>query len=90
MDDLIAFLRARLDEDREWAHDTECARQEDPARVLRDVEAKRAIVDLCEGADELDMSSPYDQGPWMAEQILRRLASAWSDHPDYDAERWAP
>jgi len=38
--DLIAFLNARLDEDEDGA-----PQQPDPARVLREIAAKRRIVD---------------------------------------------
>ena len=43
----------------------------DPAHVLREVAAKRAIIDM--------VNSP----PPMT---LRWLAAVWSDHPDYRAE----
>jgi hypothetical protein len=52
--DLVAFLRARLDEDeavaRDWPDEMDVRWYKvptyTPARVLREVEAKRAIVDL--------------------------------------------
>lgn len=113
-DDLVAFLRARLDEDeaaaklaaREggtWTQDdpqrypgsisslggqvvyAEGAPDEnqaphiarhDPARVLREVEAKRAILD------------EYLAAPgWPQDVVL--LAAVYSDHPDYRDE-WKP
>jgi hypothetical protein len=98
MADLIAFLKARLDEDEAranglffacripgklpdfssrggpaaevyWQHFT-------PDRMIREVEAKRAII-----AEH----SPYFGGSYPA---LRHLAAIYSDHPDYRAE-WA-
>lgn len=54
----------------------------DPARVLREVEAKRRIVDryvwLREHGDTGDVA-------W----VLPLLAAAYADHPDYRPE-WAP
>lgn len=141
MDDLIAFVKARLDEDEtiareaasvagpDWtwktlvpegydeptdyitsvagsflmdtmgsiqAESPHVARH-DPVRVLREVEAKRAIVD-----EVLKYEATID-GEWgcghTEEQIaaggcpeiqvpasLRSLAAVWSDHPDYRAE----
>jgi hypothetical protein len=68
----------------------------DPARVLADVKAKRAIV---EDYRELRrQASAMADGP-MGETArnmyagltlaLRHLASVYADHPDYDAT-WAP
>ncbi|MBM4482260.1 hypothetical protein GS443_02760 [Rhodococcus hoagii] len=56
----------------------------DPARVLREVAAKRRILDL---AGEISRS-----GAEFAEQdyrtLTRSLAAVYSDHPDYQQE-WA-
>lgn len=55
----------------------------DPARVLREVEAKRRIVDECERTVlPLHRVGPYAYGQAMA--ILRALAAVHRDHPDYD------
>lgn len=52
----------------------------DPARVLRDVDAKRRILaDRWGGPDHHDM--------W--EHHLRLLAAVYDDHPDYRLE-WKP
>jgi hypothetical protein len=106
MDDLIAFLQARLDEDEHAANawlplgnPTAAERnhiaRHDPARVLADVAAKRAIVDL---------HSPHHHGAcpvcWLVTKrsslredfpcrTLRTLALPHSDHPDY-REEWRP
>ncbi|ORL40180.1 hypothetical protein A6F59_16735 [Prescottella equi] len=53
----------------------------DPARVLREVEAKRQIMDQFEYDAEMGYS---DQSGL----VLRMLASVYSDHPDYQQE-WA-
>lgn len=141
VDDLVAFLRARLDEDEAsvyaWDSDAEACvgtvwtgnepgyttvasrRGEgpwiadgrevlnarhgrvlyDPARVLREVEAKRRIVDdvvpEVEGAeDRIDgewgvVSLPWDQVHATTLSLLRLLALPYSDHPDYRPE-WKP
>ncbi|SDY89990.1 hypothetical protein SAMN05444365_10460 [Micromonospora pattaloongensis] len=47
----------------------------DPARVLRDVRAKRALLELIEATP-----SPY------AEPIMRQLALPYADHPDFRRE----
>lgn len=60
-----------------------------PARVLRDVTARRALLDSCAQliADgEVDCN---DGGPGLADDVVRALASVYADHPDYRAE-WAP
>ena len=139
MDELIAFVTARLDEDEAagkaaasvagpgWKAEAyyppdesrtrTCLRSEggafladfddapdypelaahiarhDPARVLREVAAKRAIVgDENEG---LAMIAVHERGTWPdeltreADRILRQLAAVWSGHPDYRPE-WKP
>ena len=115
MDDLVAFLRARVAEDEararsaaesygdRWTADAsggvrgsieyvsvigepgspdDYVARHDPARVLREVDAKRRIVDryawLREHGDTGDAA-------W----ILPLLAAAYADHPDY-REEWRP
>lgn len=69
----------------------EHAARHDPARVLREVEAKRRLV---------SQHSPVVDGTqstwaWFAgsesasEGVLKTLAAVWSEHPDYRAE-WRP
>lgn len=101
MDDLITFVRARLDEDERRAHAglQVGVRRHDHARVLRDEQAKRRTVALykrnLQEYQEVRSGDPvrreYVHG--IVEGLLeavKDIASAWSDHPDYDAERWAP
>jgi len=91
---IIEFLNARLDEDEEEA------RQEkydewwmvgvmDPERVLRDITAKRAIVDHAERWFETLRETPegWTEQTCTAyrmamEWTLRQLATAYADHPD--------
>jgi hypothetical protein len=118
MDDLIAFLNARLDDDHweafkfhndsEWSADMlarlfnhnesdpvihHLARY-DPARVLREVAAKRAIIGLHRPSfspadgDYTGIDCMEDDDSWPC-QTLHHVAAIWSDHPDYRAE-WAP
>ena len=74
------------------------ARTHDPARVLREVEAKRAILELAKEASGLDdtvdaefRSGPRDTAsePYVGDRILRALATVYRDHPDYDPA-WTP
>lgn len=131
MDELTAFLKARLDEDEaaayglcgngahmaKWlisgdgaifigtdpppevpiarAHDERVAQwiaHHDPARVLREVAAKRAIVAAwLESEAALDRGySDVNRGGQLAlRTACRHLAAAWEDHPDY-REDWRP
>ena len=50
----------------------------DPARVLREVEAKRRVLWLLEGGDAYECS--------VMEPAIKALASIYSDHPDYRDE----
>jgi hypothetical protein len=85
----------------EGGHDSSQAQhiaRHDPARVLREVEAKRQIIDLADDATSLDLMVDGERRigtrdtaaePFVGDVILRQLASAWSDHPDY-REGWRP
>lgn len=143
MTNIVAFLRARLDEDEQvalaanrspwrrlnashldpntvfgdgspagmdklrhvcsvemaWERDANAAHiiRNQPARVLREVAAKRAIVDECaaETGHWLDPSTvltrrvPNDDHyshVEMCRSTLRNLAAIWSDRPDYRDE----
>jgi hypothetical protein len=69
----------------------------DPARVLREVAANRAVAELHNGSHEC---STYDHngdidnctwiGGWEACSTLRHLAAVYSDHPDYRPGEWKP
>lgn len=112
MSGLAQFLAARLDEDAEdsWdKHEGGCATAGPiafscdcgyPARVLREVEAKRKILAEHEpqpwGEPHPELSRCPAHGDetsgWWTEWPcveVRALAAVWSDHPDYD-EAWKP
>lgn len=128
MDDLIAFLAARLDEDEQWAReatdgpwvdefsgetghcvipsdamstreyvartqllaalpDARHIARHDPARVLREVEAKRRILAECRpghlGGPALELAGA------LGGLVLCFLALPYADHEDY-REEWKP
>ncbi len=57
----------------------------DPARVLREVEAKRKIVARYQAS--LGYDNAEDEARcWLLGEIVEALASAWSDHPDYNPD----
>jgi hypothetical protein len=123
--ELVAFLRARLDEDAELAatgetwsafdemHGTRrvdvdhsfervvaCTRswrgvhiaRHDPARVLREVEAHRKLVDAYAEVAGMDTEGAepefaYGRAVGLGEAV-RLLALPYADHPDYRPE-WA-
>ncbi|MFJ7417957.1 DUF6221 family protein [Streptomyces uncialis] len=120
MADLIAFLRARLDEDEalvpapeSWTafdvneptgtrrvdvdHSFErvvaCTRswrglhiaRHDPARVLREVEAKRRALVRCEE----ELMAGMERLTHFIRQTLWEMTLPYADHPDY-REEWRP
>lgn len=101
-DDLIAFLRARLDED-EWAaraaKDVAAKRTHYRASVtvradreLRDVGAKRKLVDFWAIAYSKPGDFPghdWDKVRANAVWTVRLLALRYADHDDY-REEWRP
>lgn len=109
MSDLVAFLRARLDEDEAAAKDVRYVWPTafdvtlNPARVLREAEAKRAILDEHSPAYPVTFPEPSGQPAcgvchtggwdWDPERwpcpTVRALAAVYSGHPDYRAE-WKP
>lgn len=59
----------------------------DPARVLAECEAKRAIIaHLRQVAED---QGEYSGWCWFAEEPLRMLAAVYEDHADYETE-WRP
>lgn len=106
------FLKARIDEDEatvvaaagsSWVTviiDRSTSKHvviHDPARILREVAAKRAIIEAADEATGYDMSVDLDRRvgsrnmvdePYVGDVILRALAAVHSDHPDYRTE-WA-
>lgn len=99
MSDLVEFLRARLDEDEKaakaWlpfgnsdAADRDHIARHDPARVLREVDAKRRLIQLYEAQMETGgfVGTFYAN---TAEPSLRLLALPYADDPEY-REEWRP
>jgi hypothetical protein len=114
MTDLVAFVRARLDEDQAAATrgldpgDIPAAKADNVSalhdeyqfeklvitrgRVLREVEAKRRIIDL-DGdwpyGAEMETGEAVTGWSDAIDRVLRLLALSYSDHPDY-REEWRP
>lgn len=59
----------------------------DPARVLREVEAKRALVGWHVPLEDCEPPQCVVCLEYMPCRTLRALAAAYSDHPDFDQER---
>lgn len=88
------------DESRSWADQEHIARH-DPGRVLREVEAGRAILAMYEECDGYDLPEgvhdsrdPDEREADAASKatlrdVLEALAAVWSDHPDYE-QAWKP
>lgn len=67
----------------------------DPARALREVAAKRAIVAMYQHEQVAPLHKPepevqdlIEQRVDVLEDVLIQLAAAWADHPDYQTA-WA-
>jgi hypothetical protein len=88
---IVEFLEARLAEDEQVAAHVDDA--VGPARVLREVEAKRAILAWVTGAQSAtaagDEQAFHDEEAAALTFAIRALASVYSDHPDYQ-QAWAP
>lgn len=85
-------------EERQQHADSAHIARHDPARVLREVAAKRAIIELADEASGLDQSVDLDrrvgtrdmeEEPFVGDLILRQLAAVYSDHEAYRDE-WRP
>lgn len=64
----------------------------DPARVLREIDAKRAIVDRYAEVADSDIDLPNDPEYAYANaygEVVRQLATAYADRPGY-LESWRP
>lgn len=70
----------------------------DPARVLREIEAKRAVVAryefACREASRLDLDEG-EREMWIRvggalQSVVIQLAAPYADRPGYRAEEWAP
>lgn len=93
---IAEFLEARIAEDKEEAeHFLERYKQgEDISkrrwlRVLREAEAKQAIIDDWEDPNGAGVWEGYDYGCALTtDRAARALAAVYKDHPDYRQE-WA-
>ncbi|WP_158715739.1 MULTISPECIES: DUF6221 family protein [Streptomyces] len=77
-----------------WSGIAEHIVRHDPARVLREVEAKRRLLtDYVENAADLDTQHAPDMDyvgrADGLETALQHLATAYADHPDY-RDNWRP
>jgi hypothetical protein len=83
MDDLVAFLNARLDEDERYLKSN--SHHLWTQRPLREVEAKRALV--AEWRDhELERGETASYTDGLAdglELVVKQFAAVYRDHPDY-------
>lgn len=61
--------------------------RQDPARILREVESKRKIVEAA--SITLDIYTGFSPFMDFITETLRRLAVVWDEHPDYD-QAWRP
>ena len=88
--ELVQFLRDRYTEDRATALDAIACH--DPARVLREVEAKCALLDRflpdVVSADE-QINEEWHAGSTLADDLLCTMTLPYADHPDYRDE-WRP
>jgi len=100
--DLVAFLRARLDEDERhvdamddfWLDTNDeftgdaVRRFTDEKRVLADIDAKRRILEQCEHTLSYRPPVPRGKaGEWaLASATVMLLALPFADHPDYRDE----
>ena len=102
MDELIAFVTARLDERGHFARIARLA-QKHREQMLREVEAGRKLIAFAfenaaridgewgDGHEAAEIASGQcdDYGAEAANDILRPLASVYNDHPGYRQE-WKP
>jgi hypothetical protein len=78
-----------------WPHKGAHIALHDPARVLREIAARRAVLDMAlteqEAGDRYGAGFNEASEGWhdAQEHVLKQLASVYADHPDYDQE-WAP
>jgi hypothetical protein len=61
-------------------------RRHSPARVLREVAAKRAILAIADDQPEADWDGRQHTHWLTMDKVLRALATVWQDHPDYRPE----
>ncbi|WP_166345154.1 DUF6221 family protein [Phytoactinopolyspora limicola] len=57
-----------------------------PARVTADIEGRRRMLRLV----QIFTANPASTEATVALLLLRAVAEAWSEHPDYDQSWWPP
>jgi hypothetical protein len=109
MSDLVAWLRAQIDEDERVAlaanteeihwlaeygasttsDDSEAhIKRHDPARVLAEVAAKRALLEECADTFELNSGEAVNsESVWLAEAIVKAMAQPLAGRPGW-REEW--
>jgi len=101
-DALVVFLLARLDEDefaaravlldREFLPFESVMQTADhgarhgPLRVLREVAAKRAVVQKCRDLLQVQRGGLHVRRIDVAAALIAALASIFAEHPDFDSE----
>jgi hypothetical protein len=96
---LTEFLLARIAEDEadpvlahaSWCHEVSCDCGLSRARVLAECAAKRDIIEeYVDCRDAPTRSGPaWELGLAVFNNVARRLAKVYADHPDY-REEWRP
>lgn len=81
--DLVAFIRARLDDDEQAAIPATANR-----RLMREVATKRLIVDECDFVIRSSEQRDTGDGLGLAKTMLTLLAVVYSDHPDFRNDWW--
>ncbi len=76
--DLVAFLFDRLDDD-------EAVTQRGPLRALREVAAKRVMVEMWFDGVQADFSRLPVAGLNVADAMIMALVTVYADHPLFDA-----
>ena len=92
MDDLTAFVAARLGEREHFAKIARLA-QKHREQLLREVEADRKLLSLCVQVISDDAGHEFYSDGWsgltVAQRTVRQLAAVYSGHPGYRQE-WKP
>src|SRR6476620_8959445 len=105
LDPLVTFLLARLDEDEEAARThllggeilpfesivqaADHRARHGPLRVLREVVAKRAVVQMWRDRPRVQRDRIGTKCPDVAVGLIEAMAAVFADHPDFEPE-WLP
>jgi hypothetical protein len=102
LDALVTFLLARLDEDEvaAWTHlrgreflpfesivqTADHGARHGPLRVLREVTASRAVVQMCRDSSRAQRDRLGAGRTELAEAMIVAMATVFAQHPDFDPE----